>query len=255
MSAGPAAPLLRVEDVGVQFGGVRAVDGASFTVEPGGIVGLIGPNGAGKSTLVGVLAGALEPTTGRVVFRDEDVTGRPPYKLARAGLLRTFQLAGEFASMTVLENVMVGARDGTDSLWRAFAGKRAWRRVDSERREEACELLATLGLGGRENDVARQLSGGQRRLMEVARALMSRPVMLLMDEPFAGVTPPLVERIADALSGLRDRGVTVLIVEHDLQTLWQLCDSMVVMARGRVVTHGPAAEVHSDARVLEAYLA
>jgi branched-chain amino acid transport system ATP-binding protein len=157
--------------------------------------------------------------------------------------------------MTVLENVMVGARDGTDSLWRALAGKRAWQRTERERGAEASEILAGLGLGGRENDIASKLSGGQRRLMEVARALMSRPTMLLMDEPFAGVTPPLVERIASALSDLRDTGVTVLIVEHDLHTLYQLCDSMVVMARGRVVTHGSASEVHSDARVLDAYLA
>ena len=250
-----ASELLHVEDIVVDFGGVRAVDGAGFTVRPGGIVGLIGPNGAGKSTLVGVLAGALKPTSGRVTFSGADVTGRPPYKLARAGLIRTFQLAGDFATMSVLDNVMVGARDGHDSLWRALAGKRAWRRIERERADEARGILAELGLGGRENEVAAQLSGGQRRLMEVARALMSRPVLLLMDEPFAGVTPPLVERIAAALSGLRERGVTVLIVEHELHTLWQLCDSMVVMARGAVVTHGPAAEVHDDDRVLEAYLA
>jgi branched-chain amino acid transport system ATP-binding protein len=247
--------LLRVDDVVVRFGGVHAVDGASFAVEPGGVVGLIGPNGAGKSTLVGVLAGALPPTSGRVIFRGNDVTGRPPHRLAHEGLVRTFQLAGEFATMTVLENVLVGARDKTDSLWRALAGKRTWQRVERERTEEAREILATLGLGGREHDVAGRLSGGQRRLMEVARALMSRPVLLLMDEPFAGVTPPLVEKIAAALSDLRERGVTVLIVEHDLHTLYQLCDSMVVMARGRVVTHGSATEVHSDTRVLDAYLA
>jgi ABC-type branched-subunit amino acid transport system ATPase component len=253
--SGGQEELLRVDDVVVEFGGVRAVDGATFAIAPGGVTGIIGPNGAGKSTLVGVLAGALAPTSGRVLFRGGDVTGQPPHRLAGHGLVRTFQLAGEFPTMTVLENVLVGARDGSDSLWRALAGKRAWRRNELERIDEAREILGTLGLGGREDDVASQLSGGQRRLMEVGRALMSRPTLLLMDEPFAGVTPPLVERIAAALSDLRASGVTVLIVEHDLHTLWQLCDSMVVMARGRVVTHGDANDVHSDSRVLDAYLA
>jgi ABC-type branched-subunit amino acid transport system ATPase component len=247
--------LLRVEGVSVDFGGVHAVSGATFAVHPGGVVGLIGPNGAGKSTLVGVLAGAVRPTSGLVTFRGTDVTGWAPHKLARLGLIRTFQLAGEFASMSVLENVMLGARDGHDSLWRALAGRRAWRGIERKRADEARHLLESLGLGGRENEIARKLSGGQRRLMEVARALMSRPVLLLMDEPFAGVTPALVERIAGALSDLREQGVTVLIVEHDLKTLWQLCDSVVVMARGAVVAEGPASELQSDPQVLDAYIA
>jgi ABC-type branched-chain amino acid transport systems, ATPase component len=251
---GVLAPLLEVSHLVRDFGGVRAVDEASFVVPEGQIVGLIGPNGAGKSTVVNMVAGELRPTGGEVILAGENVTGWTSYRLARHGLIRTFQIPGEFSSLSVLDNLLVGWTDGSDSLLRAILGRRSWRDGELQGRARARSLLAEFHMADKEKETAGNLSGGQKRLLETMRALMGKPRLLLMDEPFAGVTPAVIEAMERQLDQSRREGLTVLIIEHDLNILERLCDSVVVMARGKVISKGTMEEVRLDAGVREAYL-
>jgi ABC-type branched-subunit amino acid transport system ATPase component len=247
--------ILEVLDVVRDFGGVKAVAGATFGAQRGRITGLIGPNGAGKSTLMGVIAGAIKPVSGTVSFEGRDVTGWPPHRIARLGIIRTFQLSAEFTRLTVLENLLVAAPDQKgESLFGAELGPLYWGRREASLVRTARDVLDRFGMAPKENELAGNLSGGQKRLLEIMRALMARPKMLLLDEPFAGVNPTLARQIEQYLLDLRDEGLSMIMVEHELSVVERLCDPVVVMAQGRVISEGSMRDVGARKEVLDAYL-
>jgi branched-chain amino acid transport system ATP-binding protein len=237
------------------FGGNRAVDGVSFTVERGTITGLIGPNGAGKTTLFNCLAGLLRPTSGALALEGRRIDGLAPDAVFRRGLARTFQIPRPFPEMTVLENVMVAPL--------GQAGERFWAnwllpgRVARQERavaERARHWIDFVGLSGLAHQPARVLSGGQRKLLELARVLVAEPRLILLDEPGAGVNPTLLDQIVERIAALNRQGVTFLIIEHNMDLVMSLCRPVLVMAQGRLLASGTAAEVRADPRVVEAYL-
>jgi branched-chain amino acid transport system ATP-binding protein len=252
---GADRPLLVADDIHRHFEGLHAVDGVSIEVPPGKITGLIGPNGAGKSTFLAVLAGTLPATGGTIVFDGVDITRDPAYRRARHGLVRTFQLPSEFARLTVLENLLVAAPDNRgDSLVGALLGKRYW--IDDERRliKDARALLQRFGMSAKESDYAGNMSGGQKRLIEIMRALMLKPRLLLLDEPMSGVHPKIVLEIQRYLQDLRAEGLTILMVEHELHMVERLCDSVVVMAEGKVIGSGTMSSLRRQREIVDAYL-
>ena len=259
-SAAPERPpgpeiVLEAIDVTREFGGVRAVAGVSFAVRRGTMTGLIGPNGAGKSTLLAMLAGTLPVSSGHIRYQGQDVTGLAAYRRARLGLVRTFQLASEFKRLTVLENLLSAVPDNRgDSFRGALAGRRYWRADEAAAIARAQVLLDRFGLEGNANSYAGDLSGGQRRLVEIMRALMAQPRVLLLDEPMAGVHPNLARRIGNELVALCAEGLTVLMVEHELAIMDEFCDPVVAMAEGVVLAEGSMAELRSRTEVVEAYL-
>ena len=248
--------LLEVEDVVRSFGSVRAVNGASFAVEQHSITGLIGPNGAGKSTLFATIAGSLKPNSGRITFQGRRIDRRPTHRVARLGVVRTYQSARVLTKMTVLENVQLASFGHPgERLAGIVLRPRASRAHERETLERAQELLALVGLDKLERDYAGTLSGGQRKLLDLVRVLMLRPSLVLLDEPMAGVSPALrVELLEHILAVRRERGITFLIVEHDLDFVMQAADSVVVMNEGRVLTVGSPDEVRTNEQVVDAYL-
>jgi branched-chain amino acid transport system permease protein len=247
--------VLRAEGLERVFGGVRAVAGVSVEVRRGTLTGLIGPNGAGKSTLLGMLAGTIPPSAGRIVYDGRDVTAVPAYQRARLGLVRTFQLASEFPRLTVLENLLTAVvRHRGDSMRGALRGRRYWRRDEEAAVARARALLDRFGLAEHEDSYAGDLSGGQRRLVEIMRALMADPAVLLLDEPMAGVHPALARRIGEMLLGLCAEGLTILMVEHELAIMDEFCDPVVVMAEGTVLAEGTMRALRGRPEVVEAYL-
>jgi ABC-type branched-subunit amino acid transport system ATPase component/ABC-type branched-subunit amino acid transport system permease subunit len=255
-AAAARAVKLAVSGLRRGFGGVIAVDGLSFELVPGQATGLIGPNGAGKSTALKLIAGAIAPSGGRILLDGTDVAGRPAYQMARLGVIRTFQHTSEFARLTVLENLLAaapGQPGGT--LGGALLGRRHARASQAELLGEAWNLLADFGLTGLADTYAGQLSGGQRRLVEIMRSLMARPRLLLLDEPMAGVNPTLRLTIEEHLKRLRDGGLTMLMVEHELGSVERVCDSVIVMAQGRLLATGTMAELRENEEVVSAYLA
>jgi branched-chain amino acid transport system permease protein len=253
--ARPGEVVLEVVGVSREFGGVRAVDDVSFSVRAGTLTGLIGPNGAGKSTLLAMLAGTLPVSSGRVIYRGQDVTGLAAFRRARLGLVRTFQLASEFKRLTVMENLLSAVPGNRgDSFRGAVLGKRYWRADETAAIARAEGMLERFGLEGFANHYAGDLSGGQRRLVEIMRALMTEPGMLLLDEPMAGVHPNLARRIGDQLLALCAEGMTILMVEHELAIMDEFCDPVVVMAEGSVLAEGTMAQLRARSEVVEAYL-
>ena len=248
--------LLAVEDVVRTFGGVRAVDGASFDVERNSITALIGPNGAGKSTLFAIIAGSLKPDAGTVVFEDRRIDRRPAYRVARAGVVRTYQSARVLTRMTVLENLLLASFGHPgERLSGVVLRPRAARARDRDLHRQARELLALVGLESYEREYAGTLSGGQRKLLDLVRVLMLRPSLVLLDEPMAGVSPTLrVQLLEHILSMRSDRGITFLIVEHDLDFVMQAADRVVVMNQGRVLAAGSPDEIRANEDVVDAYL-
>ena len=246
--------LLEVRDVVHAFGGVRAVDGATLEVEAGSITGLIGPNGAGKSTLFNCVSGFLRPQSGQVLLDGRRIDGAKPHKIARAGLVRTFQTPRALTRMTVLENVVLAApRNGGERLGGTLA--RSARRREREARSRAVELLELVRLDEYADTLAGTLSGGQRKLLDLVRALMAEPTILLLDEPMAGVSPALRVELLEHILALRMRdGVTLLIVEHDLDFVMRASDRVIVMNDGHVIAQGTPDDVRSDERVVDAYL-
>lgn len=249
-------PILQAVDVHKHFGGLRAVDGMSLTVERGSLMGIIGPNGAGKSTFFCLLAGQYPLTSGNVLFKGQDVTRLPAYRRARLGLARTFQLTRALARMTVLENLML-APDGQlgEHTWAPLL---AGPRIHEEERvleAKARETLEFFGLTRVADAYAGSLSGGQKKLLELARALMREPDLVLLDEPMAGVNPTLARKLMDKIEQLRvERGITFILVEHDLETVFERCAPIVVMASGKMLASGDAASIRADQQVIEAYL-
>lgn len=248
-------PILRVEGVVKTFGGIRAVDDCSLAVRPGTITGLIGPNGAGKSTLFNVVVGLYAPEAGRVFFDGRRLDGLPPYKIVRMGLIKTFQIPRELRNMTVLENLMVASppiagERITDLVIRPWEIPRAERRVI----DRAEEVLSIVGLRALRDEYAKNLSGGQKKLLELARALMSNPKMILLDEPVAGVNPTLARQLLDLLEDLRNNGLTFFLIEHDMDVVMRRCEWIIVMHQGKRLVEGVADEIKADPRVIESYL-
>ncbi len=253
LSASPLAIVVR--DLERGFLGVKAVDGISFDVPAGQATGLIGPNGAGKSTALKLIAGALKPTAGSIVVGGVDMAGWPAPRVAREGVIRTFQHTSEFARLTVLENLLVASPGQPgDSLGGAMLGRRHARARQHELLAEAWLLLEQFNLTQHADTYAGELSGGQRRLVEIMRALMARPKILLLDEPMAGVNPTLRLTIEEHLQRLRDQGLTMLMVEHELGAVERVCDSVVVMAQGRLLATGSMAQLRENEEVVNAYL-
>jgi len=248
-----ADPLLAVEDLQKSFGGLTAVDGASFTVEAGTVVGLIGPNGAGKSTTFNLVTGFYEADGGSVRFRGEDVVGLAPEERAQRGMIRTFQITRELTGMRVRQNMHLGGQDHDgEKVVHALAGTAA----DQEREiaSRAEDILKQLELWDLRDEYAGNLSGGQRKLLELGRALMTEPDLLLLDEPMAGVNPSLTDDIIDMIEELKGRGLTFLIVEHDIDMIMDISDTVIGMHQGRVLTSGPPEEVQQNEELLEAYI-
>jgi len=251
-----AEALLEVEGVVKRFGGIHAVDGASFTVDAGSVTALIGPNGAGKTTLFNVVTGFDPADAGSVRFDGEEVAHLGAHRIARRGMVRTFQLTRALAAMPVIDNMMLAAPDQPgERLLNVLLRPGAVRAREREITEEAMELLEVFGLREKADDYAGTLSGGQRKLLELARALMARPRMLLLDEPMAGINPTLGRRLLDHIQRLRkEEGVTFLFVEHDMEVVMNHSDRVIVMAEGRVIAAGEPHEVRADQAVVDAYL-
>lgn len=248
--------MIVVEDLHKHFGGFRAVDGASLEIKAGSITGLIGPNGAGKTTLFNVIAGRLKPTSGRVTMAGEDITGLEPHELFHKGLLRTFQIAHEFSSMTVRENLMmVPAGQSGETLWNAWFGRR---RIAEEERtllRKADEVLDFLTISHLKDEKAGNLSGGQKKLLELGRTMMVDAKIVFLDEVGAGVNRTLLKTIGDAIVRLnKERGYTFCVIEHDMDFIGRLCDPVIVMAEGKVLAEGSADQIMKNEAVIEAYL-
>jgi ABC-type branched-subunit amino acid transport system ATPase component len=247
--------ILQAAGLSRDFGGVHAVTDVSFAVRQGTLTGLIGPNGAGKSTLMALLAGTQRPSAGRVIYRGSDITALPAFRRARMGLVRTFQLASEFKRLTVMENLLSAVPGNRgDSFLGAVAGRRYWGGDEAASVARAADILRRFGLEARANDYAGQLSGGQRRLVEIMRALMADPDVLLLDEPMAGVYPELARRIGQTLLELCREGLTILMVEHELGITDEFCDPVIVMAEGSLLAQGTMAQLRERTDVVEAYL-
>jgi ABC-type branched-subunit amino acid transport system ATPase component len=246
---------LACTDIHKSFGGAKAVNGATFSVPEGKITALIGPNGAGKTTVVNILSGALKSDTGTVTIGTQDVSSLPTYKRARLGLIRTFQLSRELGGLTVFENLLVAARvQAGESLFNIYLRPRLVARGEKENRERAASILQKYGLYELRDSWARELSGGQKRLLEISRAVMAEPRLLLLDEPMAGVNPVLIERIGQHILDLRDNGVTVLMIEHNLGVVERICDHVIVLAEGRTLAEGQMSELRDNRDVVRAYL-
>jgi ABC-type branched-subunit amino acid transport system ATPase component len=251
-----AEPILSVRNLRKRFGGLVAVNDASFDVAPSSITGLIGPNGAGKTTMFNLVSGFLRPDHGDIHFAGRPCHGQPPHVLAAAGLVRTFQIPRVLTRMTVLENMMLAGVDQPgERLGAALYQPRHISRRESEIREQAHELLALTRLSHLANDYAGTLSGGQRKLLEFARALMTRPTMVLLDEPMAGVAPALAIQLLQHIIELRERdGTTILVIEHDMDAVMAICDRIVVMDEGAIIAEGSPTDIQTNERVIAAYL-
>jgi len=248
--------MIKVENLHRHFGGFHAVDGASLEIREGSITGLVGPNGAGKTTLFNVIAGVLPPTLGRVTMAGEDITGMSPHELFHKGLLRTFQIAHEFSSMTVRENLMMvpGGQSG-ETLWNTWFGRK--RIADEERalQAKADEVLEFLTVDHLRDEKAGNLSGGQKKLLELGRTMMVDARIVFLDEVGAGVNRTLLNTIGDAIVRLnQERGYTFCMIEHDMEFIGRLCDPVIVMAEGRVLAEGTIDEIKANEQVIEAYL-
>jgi branched-chain amino acid transport system ATP-binding protein len=239
--------ILEIQDLTKSFGGIHAVDHCSFSVEKGSITALIGPNGAGKTTAFNLITGLIKPDAGKAIFEGHDITGRQPNQITRSGISRTFQLSRGLGEMTVLENLVV--QSPTRSFWDLFLGS-----ILHHEYERAMELLEFVGITHLAHEKAKKLSFGQKKLMEFAAVLMTEPKLVMLDEPAGGVNPALLDNIVDRIQLLNARGLTFLIVEHNMDVVMNLCSPVVVMAYGKVIAQGNPQEIQANPIVLEAYL-
>lgn len=248
--------MIQIEGISKSFGGLRAVDSVHFSVAKGGITGLIGPNGAGKTTLFSILAGFLKADAGRVTLDGEDITGLPPHKLFHRGLVRTFQIPKEFSRMTVRDNLtIVPPEQAGESLPLAWFRWGKVKREDRRVREKVDEVLDFLNLTHVADELAGNLSGGQKKLLELGRTMMIDAKVVLLDEPGAGVNRTLLNSIRDSIRRLNEeRGYTFCLIEHDMDLIAQLCDPVVVMAQGQVLAQGTMEDIRANTEVQEAYL-
>ena len=248
--------ILSVSGLELRFGGVRALAGTELEVRRGSITALIGPNGAGKTTLFNAITGFYRVDRGTAIFDGQPLLGKPPHAIARLGMARTFQLTKTLAAMPVLDNMMLAAPDQPgERLGNVILRPRGWRSREAEVRERALELLDTFSLRDQAKAYAGTLSGGQRKLLELARVLMLEPRLILLDEPMAGINPALAQRLLAHIHELRERrGVTFLFIEHDMEVVMGQSDRVIVMSEGKVIAHGTPEQVSRDARVIDAYL-
>ena len=248
--------MISVKNVVKHFGGVVAVDGVDMKIERGSITGLIGPNGAGKTTLFNLIAGNIVPDEGSIYLDGEDVTGLKPYELFSKGLLRTFQISHEFHSLSVLDNLMmVPSLQIGESLLGAWFKREKVVRQEAEMRGKAEEVISFLNMGHLANELAGNLSGGQKKLLELGRTMMVSPKVVILDEVGAGVNRTLLKEIGDAILSMnRERGFTFCMIEHDMDFISRLCDPVVVMAEGKILAQGSAEEIKANEDVIEAYL-
>lgn len=261
IATGPAVPgvsktdpIIVADNVTRHFGGLTAVDVEHLEVQRGVITALIGPNGAGKTTLFNLLTGFDKPNSGKWSFDGTSLSGVPSFKVSQMGQVRTFQLTKALSMLSVLENMKLGAKGQFgEHLWSAMFPW-LWRKQEKEIESKALELLTRFKLDTKAQDFAASLSGGQRKLLEMARALMSDPNLVMLDEPMAGVNPALTQSLLDHIFGLKEQGMTVLFVEHDMQMVSHIADWVVVMAEGRIVAEGPPEVVMKDPAVIDAYL-
>jgi ABC-type branched-subunit amino acid transport system ATPase component len=249
------SPVLEVDDLEKSYGGVRAVDGVSFSVERGSITGLIGPNGAGKSTALAAIGGFVRPTGGRIRFDGVDITRQSMHVRARHGLVRTFQMARVFGNLTTMENLLVAApTQQGEGLAGIILGRRRWGAQERDLVDTARAMMDTFAMADKADEPARTLSGGQKRAVEIMRALMMKPKLLLLDEPMAGLSPSLSRQLEDVLLGLAEGGLSLLLVEHELDTVDRLCGKVVVMAQGKVLSEGRMSELRVNREVQDAYV-
>ncbi|MGB4325454.1 MAG: ABC transporter ATP-binding protein [Candidatus Nanopelagicales bacterium] len=247
-------PILVADHVSRQFGGLKAVDVAHVEIQRGAITALIGPNGAGKTTLFNLLTGFDKPDTGKWTFNQQEVAGTAPYKLARKGMVRTFQLTKALSRMTVLDNMRLGASGQLGERFFPSLLPFLWKAQEQANELRALDLLGRFNLDAKLDDFAGSLSGGQRKLLEMARALMTNPEMVMLDEPMAGVNPALTQSLLGHIKNIREDGTTVLFVEHDMDMVRDISDWVIVMAQGQIIAEGPPDAVMQDRQVIDAYL-
>jgi len=247
-------PILRAEEVRRRFGGLTAVDVEHLEVQRGAITALIGPNGAGKTTFFNLLTGFDKPDTGRWTFDGIDLMGVPAHKVARHGMVRTFQLTKSLARLSVLENVKLGATEQRGERIFASLVRPLWKAQEAEIEARAQELLVRFKLDHMRDELASSLSGGQRKLLEMARALMVEPTLVMLDEPMAGVNPALTQSLLGHVKSLRELGMTVMFVEHDMDVVHDISDWVVVMGEGRIIAEGTPQQISANQAVIDAYL-
>ena len=248
--------MIRVENIAKNFGGIQAVDGVSLSIEKGSITGLIGPNGAGKTTLFNIIAGVFPPSSGKIFLDGEDVTELEPHELFHKGLLRTFQIAHEFSTLSVLDNLMVvpGEQPG-EKLRHSWFNYSRVKEVEAQNYERALEVIDFLEIDHIKHELAGNLSGGQKKLLELGRTMMVEPKIVFLDEVGAGVNRTLLNTIATSIKRLNEeRGYTFCLIEHDMDFIARLCDPVIVMAEGKLLTQGTIEEVKNNEEVIEAYL-
>lgn len=253
--ARPSIPLLAAGGLCKSFGGLRAVDDAAIEVPRGSITGLIGPNGAGKTTLFNLLAGSIRADQGRVIFDGEPIQQLQSHQIALQGLVRTFQVARVLSRLSVLENMLLAVQKQTgENFWSAWFQPKQIAREEKAARDRALEILESVGLAHMAHEYAGSLSGGQRKLLEMARALMTNPKLVLLDEPAAGVNPTLINQICEHIVRWNQEGLSFLIIEHNMDVIMSLCDRVWVLAEGRNLASGTPEEIQNNSQVLEAYL-
>ena len=247
--------LISVNNLKKSFGGLKAVDVQELSFKEGELTSIIGPNGAGKTTFFDLISGFQDADSGSIFLKDKDISNAQPYKIARMGMVRTFQLTKVFDRMTVMENLLFsGSNIKNDSFLRSFIKLNSQKLYESNLREKANEIMNDLNIGHMANSYARELSGGQKKLLELARSIINEPEILLLDEPLAGVNPKLAEDILSLIAKLSDSGITIIMVEHNIEAVMKISERIVVLAEGSLIADGIPNEIRTDSNVIEAYL-
>tara|TARA_B000000609_G_scaffold73206_1_gene54946 strand:+ start:608 stop:1378 length:771 start_codon:yes stop_codon:yes gene_type:complete len=247
--------LISVNNLKKSFGGLKAVDVQELSFKEGELTSIIGPNGAGKTTFFDLISGFQNADSGSIFLKDKDISNAQPYKIARMGMVRTFQLTKVFDRMTVMENLLFsGSNIKNDSFLRSFVKLNSQKLYENSLREKANEIMNDLNIGHMANSYARELSGGQKKLLELARSIINEPEILLLDEPLAGVNPKLAEDILSLITKLSDSGITILMVEHNIEAVMKISERIVVLAEGSLIADGIPNEIRTDSNVIEAYL-
>ena len=247
--------LISVNNLKKSFGGLKAVDVQDLSFKEGELTSIIGPNGAGKTTFFDLISGFQNADSGSIFLKDKDISNAQPYKIARMGMVRTFQLTKVFDRMTVMENLLFsGSNIKNDSFLRSFIKLNSQKSYESNLREKANEIMNDLNIGHMANSYARELSGGQKKLLELARSIINEPEILLLDEPLAGVNPKLAEDILSLITKLSESGITIIMVEHNIEAVMKISERIVVLAEGSLIADGIPNEIRTDNNVIEAYL-